>query len=784
MKSIPIFSTIGINMDLERWNLIVPATATRRLQLAGGQPMEQAVPEDYVLAGMTMRALEQRNGHDLEFILKCYLPVAIIQSPFQNRSFLVELFGLTSESLTCHKNFNASTLIEEIDSGSLLDAIKHARALISPFRKTNRTTLLGLMSGLMSRGVTQILERPLGNSIENYSITLTGLLGQKEFARSIESLRETADVLSSVEDSIISLVDAISGMVEATVGNQENVSAPILSRLELRISSLEKQILDLESELKMINASNIEQKKVRMSELKKTIESRRSALERDREHKNRLLSETQETSRDLLMERDGFLAEAQSAKESIHDQLVYLKDLSVPISGENAGDAGTLIMLPFFLAGFSKKGQLQIEIYTVSQMTSNGDKVSRRRDFVDGFETPTRAIGAVASLLGERANNDVALRKFIRDSSKRYNLLAVKESRSAILEGGQFLLGDGLIKQSLLDELKSIISGFPESQVKPRKRRLTVAAEGSLCKVRFHIQSETGHPVENAELDLGVLQAKSDSKGMITVSLPLSTYEGSVTAPGYFEKPLEFTITSTSDVAIPIIINSLSHEDQLSVRLDELVDRSRRLDSIRERLLEVFEKQGSTLLGIPAYRTALVELLSELGYEPESWIAEANVKSGMVRRLLKRDDRTDGLRRDILRIAADSKQFGGIMLFSELLVRLDEYGWGTNPDEIEEIVGEMTKEGLIQGLSTIEGGALMVEFVPVALTDDPQQILSLAAKKDGRLSIEDAVVNLSWTEERVKNALELLMSNGVVKEQKSYSKSTQYWFPGLRREKK
>ena len=77
-------------MDLERWNLIVPATATRRLHLAGGQPMEQAVPEDYVLAGMVMRAIAQREGRELEFILKCYLPVVIVQSPFTNRSFLVE----------------------------------------------------------------------------------------------------------------------------------------------------------------------------------------------------------------------------------------------------------------------------------------------------------------------------------------------------------------------------------------------------------------------------------------------------------------------------------------------------------------------------------------------------------------------------------------------------------------------------------------------------------------------------------------------------------------------
>ncbi len=771
-------------MDLERWNLIVPTTSTRRLHLAGGQPMEQAVPEDYVLAGMVMRAIAQRNGRELEFILKCYLPVVIVQSPFSNRSFLVELFGLTSESLTCHKIIDASSVIENINTGDLLESLKQARALISPLRSTSRTTLLGLMSGLMSRGVAQILERPLKNNIENYAVSLSGLLGQKEFTKSIELLRETADSLSSAEEIITRLVDSITPKIENIVGTHEESSAPILSRLGLRIESLERQIVELESELTMVSASSSERKKVRISKLKKTIESRQSALQRDTSKRDGIISDIRDTAQDLLVERDGFFAEAQSASNSIQTQFSSLTDLSVQISIEHVGEKGTLIMLPFFLVGFSKKGQLRIEIYPISQLVSNGEKVSRRRDFVDGFGTPTRAISAVASLLSERANNDVALRKFIRDSSQHYNLLAVKESRNSILEGAEFLLGDGLVKQPVIAELKGIISGIPETKMKRRKRRLAVTPDGSLCRVRFHIQDEAGRIVENALLDLGVLQAKSDSKGTIVVSLPLSNYDGVVSAPGYFEKTLEFTLTSTSDVAIPIIINSLSHEDQLSVRLDELVDRSRRLDMIRERLWEVFDKQGSTILSIPAYRTALVELLSELGYESESWIAEAKKKSGMVKRLLKRDDRTDGLRRDILRIAADSKQFGGIMLFSELLVRLDESGWGTHRNEIEKIVEEMAKEGLIQGLSTIEGGALMVEFVPVGLTDDPQQILSLAATNDGRISIEIAVVNLGWTEERVKNALELLVSNGVAKEQRSYSKSTQYWFPGLRSGKK
>ena len=777
-------------MDLDRWNLIVPSTATRRLQLAGGQLMEQAVPEDYVVAGMVLRAIEQREGRELEFILKCYLPVAIAESPFPNRSYLVEQLGLTSETMICHRSFNTASIIEELESSTdtktLLKCVTAARELVASLRITERSTLLGLMSGLMARGIAQILERPLRNQIENYEIILSGLLKQKEFQNSIDILQETAATLSSVEETVTHLIELTTTKVESTVEKSEAESAPVLQRLELRIESLQQQVENLESDLTKVAASLSSTMQARLTEIEKTLTARKAALERDEARRENIFSNIQGVSRDLLIERDNLSAEFQAATNTIHDQLSLIVDLSVPISPENVGDKGALILLPFFLAGFSKKGQLRIEIYPISQLITNGEKVSRRRDFVDGFTSPSRAIDAIASLLSERANNDVTLRKFIRESSEDMNLLVVKESRNLILTGVESLLGDGLVKQPLVDELKAIISGIPEAKIKKRvKRRVTpLVADGSLCRVRFHVQDEAGRPVEGAEIELGALSAKSDSKGTIVVSIPMSIYEGVVRAAGYLDKPIEFALTSVSDVAIPIMLNSLSHEEQLAARLDSLVDRSRGLDMIRERLWEAFETQGSTLLGIPAYRTALVELLAELGYEPESWIAEAKKKSGMVKRLLKRDDRTDGLRRDILRMAEDSKKFGGIMLFAELLVRLDNAGWGTHASEIEKIIEDMTKEGLIQGLSTIEGGALLVEFVPVALTDDPQEILSLAATKDGVLSIEDAVVGLSWKEERVRNALELLVKNGVAKEQRSYSKSTQYWFPGLRGGKK
>ena len=123
------------------------------------------------------------------------------------------------------------------------------------------------------------------------------------------------------------------------------------------------------------------------------------------------------------------------------------------------------------------------------------------------------------------------------------------------------------------------------------------------------------------------------------------------------------------------------------------------------------------------------------------------------------------------------------MLLSELLVRLDSKGWETTSDEVETILGNMAKDGLLQGLSQLDNGIGLVTFLPVGLTDDPQEILSYASQNDGQVTIENAVISLGWTEERVKNALDLLVSKGVAKIQKSYSKSTQYWFPGFRSSK-
>ncbi|MFW9956435.1 MAG: hypothetical protein ACFFCT_00070 [Candidatus Odinarchaeota archaeon] len=778
-------------MDIDRQNLIVPVTTTRRLQLAGGQPMEQAVPEDYVTAAMALRAMERREGRFLEFILKGYLPVAIVSSHQINRFFFVELLGLTSESILKPHKPAIQKILEKVKKAStseeMAKCIQTARYEINLLLESTNITIVGLFAGLIARGVTQILDRPSGSSAEDYAVILTGIIDSSEFDKSIHLLQETSETLRFVETNLPEFIELTISKIDAFVGAHQAEAQPALTRLDLRVQTLEQQIESLESQRTKIAASTSPDRSAKLKEIDSTIRARRAALERDIKRQSEIVTDLDEIAQELIIGRDELHAESQRAITEVRNQLAALSDMLVSARfDDSGGKKKSIIMIPFFIAGFSKKDQLHVEVYPISHFSGNGERVGRRKDFVDIFLSPSRAIDALSALLEDRANNDVAFRKFIRDSSKDHNLLSDSKSRELIVSGAKSLLGDALVKRSLLDELDTLLLGLPETK-SPRKRRRVMTptiSDDSLCAVKFHVQNEAGKPVQGAELELGALLITSDNNGVATTSLPKSHYEGIVKAPGYIEKTVEFSISSTDDVVIPIVVVPLAHEEQLALRLDELVERARRLDIIRERLWEAFEKQGTTLLGIPAYRSALFELLSELGYEPEAWITEAKQKTGMVKRLLKRDNRIDGLRRDILRMAEESKNSGGIMLYSELLVRLDTLGWSTGPEEIEGIINDMSKEGLIRGLSPLESGALLVEFVPVALTNDPQSILNLAARNEGKLTIEDAVIGLGWNEERVRNALNLLISNGVAKEQRSYSKSTQYFFPGLKGGKK
>ncbi|TFH05530.1 MAG: hypothetical protein E4H14_12560, partial [Candidatus Thorarchaeota archaeon] len=440
-------------MDLNRRNLIVPVTATRRLQLAGGQPMEQAVPDEYTIAAMVLRALERCEGRNLEFVLKSYLPVVIVPSPELNRYFLVEQLGLTSETIQEMKSPKLQKLREQVQkadtSEELLKCLNATRDEIKKILDAPPTTIVGLFAGLTARGVGRLLDRPLSTTFEDFSVVLTGVISKSEFDTSIKALQDTSVALNTIEEELTELVDTIQPRIESLVGAQKESATPVLTRLDLRIESLKKQIEDIESERVKISAGKSTDRTEKLEEIDQQLTARKSALSRDQKRQSEIVSKLADTSQDLSVGSDELAAESKTAINQIRNEHSALTDMMITVRLTEEDTEKSVILIPFFLAGFSKKDQLQIEVYPLSHLNSNGERVSRRRDFIDIFESPSRSIDALSSLLEERASNDVALRKFIRDSSQELNILANEKARKFVRSGAEALLGDALVKRPL-----------------------------------------------------------------------------------------------------------------------------------------------------------------------------------------------------------------------------------------------------------------------------------------------------------------------------------------------
>jgi len=779
-------------MDLEGKHIIIPASAIKRLHLSGGPPMVQAVPEDYVLSANVMMLLEDRGSDDIEFIMKTYLPIRILHMHKGSNCVFFEMLGLSSTDMKIAPADNAANLIEKLESSNkkntIIDLVEQLGKFLQGVARLRNSPQIGILSRSQAESLSELVQWPYHSDLEPYSIILPTVMDERKFKAVASSIRDSYDCLNNLQDKIRRFDDILDEKIVTLDKQASTAVSKKMKRLQDRISVLEEEIQYLESRREQFTSKDKKssESKKRIAEIDSRLIARRKAMERDTTRKAQFEEQTVGQTKALRETQQKFRSFVKETWQII-ERVIHQHFQVIASCSSSGTHSETMLMIPILIAGLSRKGQLRVTLIPPLLLDDVTDRVSIRRDVVYPF-TQVASVAALVQSLTKRANSDVTFRKTLRSESQEKNILSLESTRKMLLDGARLLLADGLVKESGVEELKELLSRIPVRKTKRRRKGdgsiPALPSDGSVCQVVFNIHNDTGTPIMGAELELGALLLESDKSGRIEVSLPPSNYEGSINAVGFHPKQFDFTLTSPGAIAVPVVLSDLSHEDKLNEELDLLVEKAKRLDTVRARLNEAFESHGETLLQIPAYRTILRELLTDLGLEPESWIASATKKRGMMKRLLKRDERQDRMRRDILRLAEESKQTGGIMLLSELMVRLDDMGWETVPDDVEDLLKDMDKEGLLEGITNLENGARLVKFIPVALTDDPQRILALASRNDGRLTIEESVIELGWTEERVNNALDLLLANGVAKVQRSFSRSTQYWFPGLKGRKK
>ncbi len=776
-------------MDKKGVPYICPVNAIRTFEVVDGLLMEQAVPEEYTLATYLMRALDARNGRDLEFMIKCYLPILIVKGPSQNQVVLVEPIGFSSLRRIPHlSELNFSSLVKRAsDVASLLQLSKLMEDCIRAIDciTTGVTDdFPGVVTGTLAVGILEFLGWPSYERPEDYSLTLTGVFDQEAGHSMASSVFAALDIIEQVEGQLPLLMSELVPVSKELMNIEESAQSQMVSRLRDRLDALSETILDLEARFEKLRASG---RVTEAGDVEKNLHLRRAALERDKTRLESITSKIQNFESAIEAQSANLGVVVESALSSLEQTRLSLEDLLTHSDASSTPVHDSFLLLPFIICGFTKKGRLSLTMIPPSRHQKETKGVGLRSEFIDTLEVASHSVQYITNWLTELLEDDLTFRTSVREFSERMNMLSIKPIRDLFAKGARTLVAEGVLRESGIDDMLSFLKGFPELSLPPTaspsfRAMLGISGE-SVCNLQFHIRDTDGRAVVGAKMQLDGSEFRSDAAGVIKAKIPLGIHLVLLAAQGFKDRSAEFNLQSEGDVVIRLILELLPPEERLDQALDRLLQRSQHISRIREKLRDAFETQGPTLLSIPAYRTALHELLEELGYEPESWIAKAMKKKGMVRRLLKRDDRIDGLRRDILRVADESRESGGLMLFSKLLVRMDDLGWSTDHAEIERVLKEMSREGLVQELMTLESGTLLVRFIPVELTNDPQRILGLADERDGRLTIEDIAVGLGWTEERIEQALKLLVDKGVAKLQKSYSTGTVYWFPGLRRKK-
>ncbi len=772
------------NMSTPDVKAIVPVMATKQLSPVGGIPMLQAIPMDYSLAASVIRYLQNTNPEDLEFILKAYLPIAGVYTTKAGQYFGLEPIGANMiQNILPHVSLPAfpSSISEANTITEATHALENTLRWFDENDFTHVESIAGVIPRDAAKAIFGMIEWPDKGAEEPYSVRFPSPLDSNDLISTASVLGRRIDALHGIYDELSALERNLGNKIENLVQNASKEVITRTERLDQRISVLRDDIEKISPKIEYLESEeNPDAAKIKA--MKNTLQNREAALERDQKRRESVEDRIGESVKHLEELQTQLSGKLQHTLNVVSNGVEEFSDFAVPPQSEGIDGEILLFLLPLLLFGQSHKGRLLIDIHSCGSLLDTEDRVGMRRDFVDPFESLNARFVTFISEVSETIGGNVSIRRSLLKYAEEYNLLALSETRNMLMDGCKLLVSDGLLKDSLVEEVRNLLDSIPVADgIRAESIRMVPyrSKDESVATVRFQVRSDSGQAICDAIVELGGLRLKTDKMGLVSVDLPRSNYEGHVRADGFVERKFEFNLNTSQDLAIPIILESLPYEELISRSLDRLVKRTENLESIQSRLRKAFEDYGSKLVKIPIYRTALTELLTELGYEPEAWISKAKKESQMVGRLLNKSAREDSIRRDLLRIARASKESGGIILLSELITRLHDFGWEIDVDDLDEILKNLSDEGVIQGVSALEGGAKLVKFIPVGLTSDPRRILSLASRHNGKLSMEQILVELNWTEERAQNALELLVSGGVAKIQRSYAKSTTYWFPGL-----
>lgn len=199
----------------------------------------------------------------------------------------------------------------------------------------------------------------------------------------------------------------------------------------------------------------------------------------------------------------------------------------------------------------------------------------------------------------------------------------------------------------------------------------------------------------------------------------------------------------------------------------------------KDRLRELAKKHGVLLALTPELRNEVKELQRKYNIPSSKIITEQITEHDVLKKFSKIDHQKLGMLA-YQRVLMTKEETGGIIPLSEVfeLINTGILKGNVEVKDVNKALRLLKKTKVIDDITHLESGAIMVRFFPIQYTGDESKVVELANEK-GILTLEDVCVKLDWSQDRALHALKSLEKSGIAKYRENILTGKQWFFPSL-----
>ncbi len=199
----------------------------------------------------------------------------------------------------------------------------------------------------------------------------------------------------------------------------------------------------------------------------------------------------------------------------------------------------------------------------------------------------------------------------------------------------------------------------------------------------------------------------------------------------------------------------------------------------KDRLRELAKKHGILLALTPELRQEVKELQKKYGIPSSKIITEQLTEHDVLKKFSKIDYQKLGMLA-YQRVLMSKEETGGIIPLSEVfeLINTGILKGNIKVRDIFKAMKILRKTRVIDDLTELDSGVIIVRFFPIQYTGDEVKVIKLAKEK-GVLTLEGVCINLDWSQDRALRALESLEKTNIAKYRENILTGKQWYFPSI-----